>query len=206
MSETTNYIYVSGEAATLPEYSHSMYGENFFSFFLSVRRLSGTEDMVPVLISERIIPQSIDTPGAHFSIIGQIRSYNKKTPGGSKLVISVFAKEIIRDADSDRDADCNECELTGFVCKPVIYRTTPFSREISDVLLAVNRNYGKSDYLPCIAWGRNARYLSNVSVGDKLGVSGRLQSRDYKKTLENGVVENRTAYEVSCSSVAVLSD
>ncbi len=197
MSETNNYIYVSGVISSPPEFSHSIYGEKFYRLFLNIKRLSEVEDRIPVTISERIMPDAARGIGAHFSIIGQIRSYNQKTANGSKLLITVFAKEIIHDMSSDRDTDCNECELTGFICKPVIYRTTPFSREISDVLLAVNRNYGKSDYLPCIAWGRNARYLKKLTVGNELSITGRLQSRDYRKLLDNGQMENRTEYKIS---------
>lgn len=204
MSENTNYIYISGVISSPPEFSHSLYGENFYRFFLSIRRLSGIEDNIPVTISERILPQSAEKLGAHFSVIGQIRSYNKKCTNGNKLIVTVFAKEIIQDVSIDRDADCNECELVGFICKPVIYRTTPFSRQISDVLLAVNRNYGKSDYLPCIAWGRNAHYLNTLTVGSELSIVGRLQSRDYRKLLDNGEIEMRTTLEVSCSSLELV--
>lgn len=204
MSENTNYIYLSGVISSPPEFSHSIYGENFYRLFLSVKRLSGVEDTVPVTVSERILPSAAVEIGTHFSVIGQVRSYNQRNSSGSKLIITVFAREMIQDTCADRDADCNECELLGFICKPVIYRTTPFSREISDVLLAVNRNYGKSDYLPCIAWGRNARYLNKLTVGSELSVIGRLQSRDYKKLLDNGEIETRIAYEISCSSLELI--
>lgn len=200
MFEETNHIYVSGEALTLPSFSHCVYAERFMHFTLGVSRLSGNEDKLPVLISERIIPDGL-TIGTHLSIVGQIRSYNQHSEKKNKLIISVFAKEIAIDEFSDRTLDSNECELVGYICKPVVYRKTPFLREISDILLAVNRNYGKSDYLPCIAWGRNARYANSLSIGQKLCLSGRLQSRNYKKIMENGIIEERIAYEVSCSLI-----
>lgn len=200
MFEETNHVYVSGEMLTLPSFSHCVYGEKFMNFSLGVNRLSGNEDELPILISERILPKSLNI-GTHLSIVGQIRSYNQHCERKNKLIISVFTKEIMLDDFTDRTLDCNECELVGYICKPVVYRKTPFLREISDILLAVNRNYGKSDYLPCIAWGRNARYANSLSVGQKLCLNGRLQSRNYKKVLENGVIEERIAYEVSCSLI-----
>ena len=201
MSESSNNIYISGLCMSAPELSHTVYEENFYRFFIGVRRLSGAEDVIPVTVSESILAVRPVMVSFHYTIVGQIRSYNLHSENGSKLLISVFAKELYSDSSNDRSLDCNRCELTGFICKDVTYRTTPFAREISDVLIAVNRRYGKSDYLPCIAWGKNARKLSMLSVGDEIYLEGRLQSREYIKTLPDGSTENRIAYEVSCSTV-----
>lgn len=199
MLETTNIIELVGALDSPLEYSHSVYGEAFFHFSLAVKRLSGTVDRIPVTIGERLLGDMDAECGMRFNIFGQIRSYNQHTENGNRLVITVFAREI-RLAD-EGEADMNEAELTGFICKPVIYRKTPFEREIADILLAVNRRCNKSDYLPLIAWGRNARFLSDAPVGTELSVVGRLQSREYKKLLEDGSEQMRTAYEVSCSAV-----
>lgn len=199
--DSNNIIYICGRALSDAEYSHTLYGEAFFKLKIAVERLSGTIDIVPVTVGERLLNGIKISEGAVFSIAGQIRSYNKSTETGSRLIITVFAREFLPVSDDQYGGDCNECELSGFICKPVVYRTTPFSREIADVLLAVNRRYGKSDYLPCIAWGRNARFLSNLNVGEKLNLTGRLQSREYKKLLPDGTTAIRTAYEVSCSTI-----
>ena len=220
MPETNNSINLTGILKSSPVYDHSVYGEAFFKADMSVKRLSGTEDILPLTISERLCGIMNAQAGQKLELLGQIRSYNQRTETGSRLLITVFAREIrpvcinADDPSLYRDeaaaeqlrgsADINEAELTGYVCKPIVYRTTPFSREIADMLLAVNRKYGKSDYLPCIAWGRNARFLQTVSVGERLHLLGRLQSREYKKTLENGEIQIRTAYEISCSAVEPL--
>ena len=199
MLETTNRIELVGALASPLEYSHSVYGEAFYRFMLAVKRLSGTEDIIPVTVGERLLGDMEAESGMRFSICGQIRSYNQHTESGSRLLITVFAREIRPAAEDDNDR--NEAELSGFICKPVIYRTTPFEREIADILIAVNRRCNKSDYLPLIAWGRNARFLSSAAVGTELSIIGRLQSREYKKLLEDGTEQVRTAYEVSCSAV-----
>ncbi len=202
MLETVNKIELIGTLASPLEYSHSIYGEAFFKFPLCIKRLSGTEDVIPVTAGERLLGDMETECGDRFFIRGQIRSYNQRTVSGNRLIITVFAREM-RPAEAD-EGDTNEAELSGFICKSVIYRKTPFEREIADILIAVNRRYNKSDYLPLIAWGRNARFLSGASVGTELSVIGRLQSREYKKLLEDGSEQIRTAYEVSCSAVEVL--
>ena len=204
MPETSNSIKLTGRVCGCPEYSHCIYGEAFFKLLLSVRRLSGAEDLIPVTVSERLLGNMPVEHGMIFDIDGQIRSYNQRTDNGSRLLITVFAREFMQVSEEAYVDDHNEVTLAGFVCKPVIYRTTPFSREISDMLLAVNRRYGKSDYLPCIAWGRNARFTSELSIGDNIRLLGRLQSREYKKAFPDGIVETRTAYEISCSAVELL--
>ena len=201
MQEFTNTIELVGRVAGEPQYSHSVYGEAFFRFLFAVRRLSGTEDRLPVTVGERLLGDMPAEIGQRFRIAGQIRSYNQRTESGSRLIVTVFARELELLAENDEAEDRNEAELTGYICKPPVYRTTPFSREIADVLLAVNRRFGKSDYLPAIAWGRNARFLSALPVGTGLCVIGRLQSREYRKVFEDGTESIRTAYEVSCSAV-----
>lgn len=202
MAFTNNSIELIGRAVDGPIYSHSIYGEAFFRMFFAVRRLSGTEDRLPVTVSERLLGCFPPDPEPRFRISGQIRSYNQRTETGSRLIITVFAREF-EPAVGD-EPDMNEADVTGFICKQPIFRTTPFSREIADVLIAVNRRFGKSDYLPAIAWGRNARFLSELPVGTNLHVPGRLQSREYRKILPDGTETVRTAYELSCSAVEPL--
>ena len=199
MQDSSNLILLIGSVKTLPEYSHSVLGEAFYLMTLDMERLSGNVDSIPLTVSERLIADMPIELGMRFFVRGQIRSYNRRGERGSRLMITVFAREF--EPAGDDEADMNEAELSGTVCKPVVYRTTPFEREIADVLLAVNRRYGKSDYLPLIAWGRNARFLKDLPVGTALKIVGRLQSREYRKLLENGESTVRVAYEVSCSVV-----
>lgn len=190
-----NRAYVAGTVITIPEFSHEVLGEKFYDVTLSVRRLSDRHDEIPVTVSDRLMQDMPLAPGDTVGVSGQLRSYNKQTEGRSKLVLRIFAREL-DDGESDTP---NRIELEGFICKPPVYRTTPFKREICDMLLAVNRAYNKSDYIPAIAWGRNARYAGEFAVGDKVAVTGRIQSRVYQKTLPDGSVEDRVAYEVSVS-------
>lgn len=190
-----NRAYVAGTVITVPEFSHEVLGEKFYDVTLSVRRLSDQHDEIPVTVSDRLMQDMPLAPGDTVGVSGQLRSYNKQTEGRSKLVLRIFAREL-DDGESDTP---NRIELEGFICKPPVYRTTPFKREICDMLLAVNRAYNKSDYIPAIAWGRNARYAGEFAVGDKVAVTGRIQSRVYQKTLPDGSVEDRVAYEVSVS-------
>ncbi len=197
-----NKVYLSGVVATLPEFSHEVMGEGFYDFTIDVNRLSGQCDKIPLTISERLMG---DTPlgiGDGIGVYGQLRSYNKVVGERSKLVLKVFVRELgIGD-----DQNPNYIEIEGFVCKPTVYRTTPFGREICDVLVAVNRAYNKSDYIPCIAWGRNARFAETFNVGDKILITGRIQSREYQKGLVDGSYESRTAYEVSINKIEKTSD
>lgn len=190
-----NRAYVAGTVITVPEFSHEVLGEKFYDVTLSVRRLSDRHDEIPVTVSDRLMQDMPLAPGDTVGVSGQLRSYNKQTEGRSKLVLRIFAREL-DDGESDTP---NRIELEGFICKPPVYRMTPFKREICDMLLAVNRAYNKSDYIPAIAWGRNARYAGEFAVGDKVAVTGRIQSRVYQKTLPDGSVEDRVAYEVSVS-------
>ena len=194
-----NRVYLFGKVASNPVFSHEIYGEGFFDINLKVDRLSSQFDLIPVTISERLIKSNTLTVESDLAIIGQFRSYNKMIDGKSKLLLTVFAREIIPPL---AEQNSNIIELVGYLCKEPIYRTTPFKREICDCLIAVNRAYNKSDYLPCITWGRNARFVSGLAVGEKLFLTGRIQSRVYQKKLEDDRVEDRMAYEVSVSKVS----
>lgn len=193
-----NKVYLTGEIVSKPTYSHEIYGEGFYELMLSVQRLSDYCDVIPITISERLMLEGEFEIGKRISIRGQFRSYNKVVDDKSRLMLTVFVRELLDECDEQNP---NIVEIVGFVCKSPVYRTTPFNREISDVLLAVNRAYNKSDYLPCIAWGRNARFIKSLNVGEKVFVTGRIQSREYQKHTESGD-EARTAYEISISKIA----
>ena len=192
-----NKVYLQGVVQSLPEINHTVKDEEFYGFNLSVSRLSGQNDVIPIIISKNLLKFYNIKKGDMLAIKGQFRSYNKIENEKRKLILSVFVKEV---CDWDNNANPNVVELNGFVCKPVIYRTTPFSREICDVLLAVNRNFNKSDYIPCIAWGNNAQIVSQMGVPTNLKIVGRIQSREYHKTIDlNSAPITKTAYEVSIS-------
>ena len=199
-NSSTNKIILCGEACGDMTFSHEVFGEKFYSFSLKIKRLSGQADVLPVVISERLIYDDMIVAGKRFYIEGQLRSYNIVNDNKSKLQLQTFIKEISEEAPEN---DINSIFLEGFICKPPIYRVTPFSREIADILIAVNRAYGKSDYIPTICWGRNARYCQKLNVGDCLRVEGRLQSREYQKKLDDDTVINKVAYEVSVSKLSL---
>lgn len=196
--EITNAVRVCGEITEEPAFSHEILGESFFTMTVRVRRLSGNADDIPVQVSDRLTNIEELVSGRKVQITGSYRSYNKHNENGSSnLILFMFADEI---ADiTEGEEDVNEVILEGFLCKPPVYRKTPLGREICDLLIAVNRAYGKSDYIPCIAWGRNACYASGLEVGSRLKCEGRIQSRIYLK--DN---EERTAYEVSLTSIRLL--
>ena len=195
-----NKVRLTGRIASEPQFSHEIMGEGFYDLTLAVKRLSGQEDLIPITISERLMEGESFETGNLIGVIGQLRSYNKYVENKSKLVLRVFVREL---AEPDED-EPNTIEIDGFVCKQPVYRTTPFKREIADMLIAVNRAYNKSDYIPAIAWGRNARYAGSFDVGERVRIVGRIQSRVYQKQLDDGVIEERTAYEVSVSKLDVL--
>lgn len=197
--ENNNHVILKGKINKLPTYSHTVMGEGFFEMYVEVQRLSDEIDILPVTISERLIEDF--EIGDEIGIIGQFRSYNKLEENKSKLMLTIFVKELV---NPNEISEINEIYLVGYICKEPIYRTTPFGREICDVLLAVNRAYNKSDYLPCIAWGRNARFVRDLGVGEKLEVQGRIQSRKYQKRINDTTSETRTAYEISLSSVMLV--
>ena len=203
-----NYLVLVGKITNEKVFSHEIYGESFYVFNLEVPRLSGTSDCIPITISERLISNFELTIGKKVVIEGQFRSYNSYENERSRLVLTVFAKEISEYDEEDENSKekaSNEVVLSGYMCKKPIYRQTPFGREISDILLAVNRAYNKSDYIPCIAWGRNARFCQNMEVGTEVKIVGRVQSRTYEKKYEDGTVEERVAYEVSVGSLELVN-
>ena len=197
-----NNITISGKIVSDLELSHEVYNEKFYKFYIKSERLSNQEDILPVIISERMINLDELEENKNIRIDGQFRSYNEQRENGNKLVLSIFVKGIdfIPDDDSLTQNDAN---FIGYVCKNPIYRKTPLGREIADVLIAVNRTYKKSDYIPCILWGRNAKYCENLEVGTKVKVDGRIQSRNYEKKLDENNIIKKTAYEVSVSKFAV---
>ncbi len=197
-----NIITLVGTIVSERTFSHEVYGEGFYSFNLEVPRLSENSDIIPVTVSERILSDEFKI-GEKVVIDGQFRSYNNYENEKNKLVLTVFVKDIKILTEEMEIANPNEICLTGFICKKPIYRTTPFGREIADILLAVNRAYNKSDYIPCIAWGRNARFCQNIEVGEKVKLWGRIQSRTYEKKFEDGTSEIRRAYEVSVSKMEI---
>lgn len=200
IEKQNNRVYLRGEVVTEKRFSHEVYGERFYEMDVKVMRLSGQFDLIPVTISERLIAMKSLSVGSTISVIGQFRSYNKLVEGKSKLMLTVFVREFVPETFSKNP---NNIVLSGYVCKEPIYRTTPFNREISDVLVAVNRAYNKSDYIPCIAWGRNARFVKNLEVGERISLSGRIQSREYQKRISDDEVKIMTAFEVSVSKLAV---
>lgn len=202
-TEKNNKVFISGEILTEAEFSHEVYGEGFYEMSVLVKRLSGQGDILPVTISERLINDKDLKVGATINAFGQFRSYNKLIDGKSKLMLTVFVREIL---DAPGIKNPNSIVLSGYICKPPVYRTTPFNREIADILIAVNRSYNKSDYIPCIAWGRNARFAKNLEVGEKIAISGRIQSREYQKRIDEDEIKIMTAYEVSISKLSAYEN
>lgn len=220
-----NYLTLVGKVTSEKQFSHEIYGERFYSFDLSVPRLSGNADIIPVTVSERLITDEMMQIGTKLLIKGQFRSYNSYENERNRLILTVFAKDIEKLEEEvpktevneegeevqvndfvKKETVTNEVILIGYICKKPIYRQTPFGREIADLLLAVNRAYNKSDYIPSIAWGRNARFCQNLEVGSQVKVVGRVQSRTYEKKHEDGTVETRVAYEVSIGSLEVIEE
>ena len=201
-----NYLVLIGKIISDKTFSHEIYGESFYLFNLEVPRLSGNEDVIPITISERLIANFNLEIGKKIVVEGQFRSYNSYENERNRLVLTVFAKDVMEYNEENQEEQkvSNEVRLNGYICKKPIYRQTPFGREIADLLLAVNRAYNKSDYIPCIAWGRNARFCENMEVGTEVKVVGRVQSRIYEKKFEDGRVEQRVAYEVSIGNLEVI--
>ena len=205
-----NYLTLVGKVTGEKRFSHEIYGEKFYVFDLSIQRLSGNADIIPITVSERIVNDEMLTIGKDLLVKGQFRSYNSYENERNRLILTVFAKDIMEVEEQEeneiakKDMVTNEVVLVGYVCKKPIYRQTPFGREIADLLLAVNRAYNKSDYIPSIAWGRNARFCQNLEVGTQVKIVGRVQSRTYEKKFEDGTSETRVAYEVSIGSLEVI--
>lgn len=208
--QENNKVTLSGEIVSNFEFSHEFYGEGFYTTMLASERLSGKKDIIPIMVSERLVDVKADWMGQFVKVSGQFRSYNKHEGERNRLVLSVFVREFeeieFEHEEPGSGHDENLISLDGYICKPPTYRKTPLGREITDILLAVNRPYGKSDCIPCIAWGRNARFSGELEVGMRLRVDGRIQSREYQKQIEDGVYETRTAYEVSVNKLTVVEE
>ena len=219
-----NCVTLIGKVASDKRLSHETFGEKFYLFDLEVMRLSDIADIIPITVSERLLTDFDLSIGNQIIVDGQFRSYNNYENEKNRLVLTVFAKDIqeydkVKEQEESTEQDdeenegtekkgevTNEIVLIGYICKKPIYRQTPFGREIADILLAVNRAYNKSDYIPCIAWGRNARFCQNIEVGTEIKITGRIQSRTYEKKFEDGTSETRVAYEISIASMEVIEE
>lgn len=201
-NEKNNKAYIGGEIVSESVFSHEAHGEKFYECKIRIARLSGACDTLPAVISERAMPSDWAV-GKTVHALGQFRSHNEITDGKSRLRLYVFIRELM---DEPKGTNPNVVALAGYICKKPLYRTTPFNREITDLCIAVNRSNGKSDYIPAIAWGRNAKFASMLSVGDRVRIKGRIQSREYQKTLPDGKTETRTAYEVSISQIETTDE
>ena len=199
-----NQVSIMGKIDTGFTFSHQVFGEGFFTLQLLVLRLKKNKDRIPIMVSERLLDITQDYTGQYIEIHGQFRSYNRHEEKHNRLVLSVFAREVNFVEEQDESLPVNQIFLDGFICKPPVYRKTPLGREIADMLLAVNRPYSKSDYIPCICWGRNARYASAFTVGGHVLLWGRIQSREYMKRIGENQSERRTAYEVSVSKLEYI--
>ena len=199
-----NQVTMIGEIVSEFEFSHEVYGEGFYLVDISVSRLSDSEDNIPLMVSERLVDVTQSYIGETISVSGQFRSYNRHEEKKNRLILSVFVRELEFVDEIEDDIKSNQIYLDGYICKEPIYRKTPLGREIADLLVAVNRSYGKSDYIPCICWGRNARYASSFEVGSHVEVYGRIQSREYIKKIGEEQTEKRVAYEVSVNKIEFL--
>lgn len=199
-----NVVALKGEVISDFQFSHEVFGEGFYLFDLKVERCSAVVDILPILVSERLINVKESAIGARVIINGELRSYSKQSGEYRKVILTVFVKEI-ENVEETAEFDCNEIKLCGFLCKQPVYRKTSLSKmEITDFILAVNRPYGKKDYIPCICWERNARFLAMQPIGTEIEIEGRFQSREYKKLIGEGEYETRTAFEVSVGKLEVV--
>lgn len=201
-----NQVEIMGKIASQFTFSHQVFGEGFYMVDVLVKRLSDSEDRIPVMISERLVDVNEDYEGEYIHVMGQFRSYNRHEEKKNRLILSVFVREIEFIDELEESSKTNQIYLDGYICKEPVYRKTPLGREIADVLLAVNRPYGKSDYIPCICWGRNARFAGGFSVGDRCEIWGRIQSREYMKKIAEDQLEKRIAYEVSVSKLELIEE
>lgn len=201
-----NQVSVAGEVVSEFTFSHEVFGEGFYCLYIQVGRLSESYDVIPLMISERLMDVKADYRGKYIEVLGQFRSYNRHEANRNRLVLSVFAREVNICEEEDSQVKPNQIYLGGFICKKPVYRKTPLGREIADLLVAVNRPYGKSDYIPCICWGRNARFAEKFQVGEHIQLWGRIQSREYQKKISETEVEKRVAYEVSVSKLECLEE
>lgn len=201
-----NKAIIAGTVVSEPVFSHEVYEETFYTFMLDAPRLSEVQDIIKITISEKLLAVIELSIGTKVLIHGQFRSYNNFTNVGNRLILTVFVKDIEKIDDIASCENSNSIYLNGYICKQPVYRTTPFGREIADMLIAVNRSYNKSDYIPCIAWGRNAKYAESLKIGDNVIIKGRIQSREYQKKVSETEVENKTAYEVSVARLELLQN
>ena len=201
-----NQVTVMGEIISQFTYSHEIFGEGFYMVDVKCKRLSESYDIIPVMVSERLLDVTADYIGMLICVNGQFRSYNRHEERKNRLVLSVFAREVSFVDELEESSKSNQIYLDGYICTEPVYRKTPLGREIADLLLAVNRPYGKSDYIPCICWGRNARYANHFKVGERCAIWGRIQSREYMKKLDEENVERRVAFEVSVSKLELLTE
>ena len=208
--QENNKVTLSGEIVRNFEFSHERYGEGFCTAMIASERLSGQKDIIPIMVSERLVDVKADWIGRFARALGQFRSYNKHEGEKNHLILSVFAREFeeveFEHEEPGSGNDENRVSFDGYICKTPTYRKTPHGREIADILLAINRQYGKSDYIPCIAWGRNAIFASGLEIGTRLQIEGRIQSREYQKRISDDECETRTAYEVSASKLTVIEE
>lgn len=201
----SNTVTLVGKIIKEREFSHEIYGEGFYLYTIEIPRLSESSDNLPLTVSERLLVDLKLKLGDCVKVEGQLRSYNKYINGNNKLVLTIFVRDIVK-TEGEEIKNPNQIYLDGFICKQPIYRETPFGREITDLLVAVNRSYNKSDYIPCIAWGRNARFSSKLEVGDHIRIWGRIQSRQYQKKFSDGTAINKVAYEVSISKMEKVEE
>lgn len=201
-----NQVSVAGEVVSDFTYSHEVFGEGFYYLYIKVGRLSESYDIIPLMISERLLDVNKDYRGQYIEVLGQFRSYNRHEANHNRLVLSVFAREVNLCQEEGEEIKPNHIYLAGYICKMPVYRKTPLGREIADLLVAVNRPYGKSDYIPCICWGRNARYAEKFQVGEHIQLWGRIQSREYQKKISEEEAERRVAYEVSVSKLECITE
>ena len=204
LKEDTNIVNLKGRIENNLEFSHEIFGEKFYTTKIKINRLSESYDMLPITVSERLLEEVNLEEDKLVKVTGQLRSYNKNIDNKNRLVLTIFARDI--EVEEEDNKDPNNIFLDGYVCKEPVYRKTPLGREITDLLVAINRPYNKSDYIPSIVWGRNAKFAKNLKVGDRIQMWGRVQSRDYEKKLDNGEVEKRVAYEVSISKIKKLPE
>ena len=196
----TNQVFILGKVVSRFRFNHEMFGERFYDVLVSIKRQSGAQDIIPVIVSDKLVDVTRDYIGCYIDSLGQFRSYNQRDGIRWKLVLFVFAFDIViytSDLYKQICQDANHVILDGFICKEPVYRTTPTGREITDVMMAVNRSYKRTDYIPCVFWGNNAKITARLNVGSHLNITGRIQSREFKKKISETIFEERTAYEVS---------
>ncbi len=201
-----NQVVIMGTIVSEFEYSHEIFGEGFYMVDVEVQRLSDSCDIIPLMVSERLLDVEEDLRGVKIAVVGQFRSYNRHEEKKNRLILSVFAREVEFVDEIEESAKSNQIYLDGYICKEPIYRKTPLGREIADLLIAVNRPYGKSDYIPCICWGRNARFANSFEVGTRCSIWGRIQSREYMKKISEEESEKRIAYEVSVNKLDLVDE